>query len=289
MLGKVMKYELRSCGRLLLPFFGAALVLSGLARLAYLVAPLIWEPMANVLNGLATSVGVFALFGVILLTFVYVVVRFYQSMVAGEAYLSFTLPVGVGTHLAARLLAGILFCVASCLVAVLCALIFIPGATEVFSISSMPLTMNVNGTTSVMPASAITDAVRWSFAGLIAVTALISIVTNLLYAYVSFAAGGLVTKNRILGAVVAYLVISNVEGILSLVVALPFMFSMGRNTEELNAFMLNMVSRDPSSILGSLLGFAWSIVGLVAVVNLVFSVAHFLITRAIYTKRLNLE
>lgn len=288
MLGKVMKYEFKSCGRLLLPFFGLAILLSCVARGLQFVAPLLWQPLGNFLNSFAMMVGILVMIAVILLCIVYLVVRFYQGMVSNEAYLTFTLPVSANTHIIGRLLVGTIYSMASFLVAFVSALILIPGFWDI--LAKPGVYMRAVGNLGVSQGRFSVPASVWaSGAGLVVVTLLLSVAGSLLMFYAAMAAGRSISRNRALGGVAAYLLLNAVEGVLTLPLVFPLMNIFGKTDAEMAAYFKSLPVEDLSQSLHNIIGAVWLFAGILLAINLVFAVAHYLICRHYFGKQLNLE
>lgn len=292
MLGKVMKYEFRSAGRLILPYFGLAIVISGVLRLMLLIAGAIWAPAGMVLGGIATSLGGMLLFAVVIMAFVVLVVRFYQSMNGREAYLTFTLPVKPGTQLWGRLIVSTVYTVLSCVVAVACGFIFIPGfAQSLLSNADIPLEVNgqLVGTFSTTQLSTGT----WlSVYGLIVALALVTVVSNLLKLYASFAIGTRLGPNRVVGSILGYVILNVAETLLVLpLIVVPIIAQFTTGNALINRLMgdVDALLADMAGTVDAVLRFAWILMGIVAAFTLVLSVVHFLLCRYFYGKRLNLE
>ncbi len=102
MLGKLLKYELGATARIFLPLYGALIVVSMANNLL----------MRLQLDSL-TIVGFLALFGLMVatavLTIVILIERFYSNLLGSEGYLMFTLPVGVGSLVASKLIVSLIW------------------------------------------------------------------------------------------------------------------------------------------------------------------------------------
>lgn len=122
MLGKLMKYDLRSGIRTFsLIWIGLALLgaingltirfvlagdtQSGLVSFVFGVLPMI------LLVALYVAMGIFVL--------VFIIDRFYKGLLGNEGYLMFTLPVTSAAHIASKALTSMIFSVASAIVALL--------------------------------------------------------------------------------------------------------------------------------------------------------------------------
>ncbi|MGI6031204.1 MAG: hypothetical protein ACOX7F_06855 [Eubacteriales bacterium] len=132
MLSKLTKYELMGTGRVLLPMYGALLILGVVVRLftgngnsEALQMPQ-WLELMSVLSVMAYTAVMVAVF---VLTFIVLVQRFYKNLLGDEGYLMFTLPVPTWKLVISKMLAALLWCVVSMAVAVLSGfLIVVNGA-----------------------------------------------------------------------------------------------------------------------------------------------------------------
>ncbi|MDP4153911.1 MAG: hypothetical protein Q8865_10830 [Bacillota bacterium] len=86
MLGKLMKYELKSSARILLPLYAAALIMSCVTKLTFKVG----GTFPRIISSLLMT-GIFIAF--IVMTFLILIQRFYKNLLGDEGYLMFTLPV----------------------------------------------------------------------------------------------------------------------------------------------------------------------------------------------------
>ena len=116
MLGKLMKYEIKSCGRIFFPFYIVTLVFSILGGL-----------FINFDNGvhdftLVYLIGTLAAFGLfiaaIVLTIVLIVQRFNKSLLGDEGYLMFTLPVRNEALVLSKFLTSLLFIIFTVIVSI---------------------------------------------------------------------------------------------------------------------------------------------------------------------------
>ncbi len=126
MLGKLMRYELRSTGRILSIFYIVAVA----TVLLQVLASLPEQPVLDILLTLGTIVIIPAL---LVGTLVIIAVRYYQNLFGREGYLTQTLPVSKGKVLLSHTLLALfwLFCSALiCLLAIV-ALVFILSSASV--------------------------------------------------------------------------------------------------------------------------------------------------------------
>ena len=104
MLSRLMKYEMRSQSRLLLPLHALLLLASILGR--FFITGKVYQRVPTVVFIILITLYLFSLVGISTGTQLFISVRFYQSLFSDEGYLAFTLPVTPGQHLLARTLVG---------------------------------------------------------------------------------------------------------------------------------------------------------------------------------------
>ena len=90
MLSRLMKYEMRSQSRLLLPLHALLLLASILGR--FFITGKIYERVPTVVFIILITLYLFSLVGISTGTQLFISVRFYQSLFSDEGYLAFTLP-----------------------------------------------------------------------------------------------------------------------------------------------------------------------------------------------------
>lgn len=118
MLGKLMKYEIRSCGRIFFPFYIMVLVFSMIAALFINFDNYEHDFSMVYIIGMLV---VFALFvSAIVLTILLIVQRFSKSLLEEEGYLMFTLPVSEKTLVLSKFLTSLLFIILTSIVSIVC-------------------------------------------------------------------------------------------------------------------------------------------------------------------------
>lgn len=124
MLGKVLKYDMRATGRVLLPvyaaLFGAAL-LFGLSLGALSDS----QSLFQILTGVIYAAVIVA---VVVITIVMIISRFYHSMMGEEGYLTHVLPVGTGTLIAGKTISASLWSLFGTIAGLLSAIVLVAGA-----------------------------------------------------------------------------------------------------------------------------------------------------------------
>ena len=110
MLGKLIKYELKAFGRVMLPLYGALLVASlvfaGTIRISMnSTARSLMEKFA-ILGGFLFAAAIIA---VMVMMVIMVVQRYYRNLLGTEGYLMFTLPVTTLSHILSKAISAFLW------------------------------------------------------------------------------------------------------------------------------------------------------------------------------------
>ncbi len=118
MLSKLLKQEFRATGRIMLPVFGALVILSVLGNFSILMMDrgVTDSIVLKILFGLLTAGFIIAIFGVMLVTLVLMVTRFYRNLLQDEGYLMHTLPVSVHGLVWSKMIVSLVWFVVSALV-----------------------------------------------------------------------------------------------------------------------------------------------------------------------------
>jgi len=124
MLNKLMKHELRSTSRIMLPILAAVLGLSVMSGISFRIMgsglELHWT--IKVMFFLMEAAFFLSLFAACVVAFVLMIQRFYKSLLGDEGYITMTLPVSVDGHLWNKLFTSVLWFVAvlaACVVGIL--------------------------------------------------------------------------------------------------------------------------------------------------------------------------
>ena len=253
MLGKLMKYELKATGRVLLPLYGAILLVSVLGAFSL-------ERMSEFEMGALLFVLVYTglCVALVVLTLVLIIQRFNRNLLKDEGYLMFTLPVSVHSLLFSKLFSALLWCV-------------LGGCVGLLSIALMTMIAM--------------DASQWGEfwavihqlihnvdleiagnLGLIGLLALMEGVSFLMTIYLSLSVGQIPTFNRYRG-LMAFITFLAITVIMSWLTGIPAFLHAG----DVSAF-------SPQAV-----------VGLYILYDVVVSALFYGGTWLILTKKLNLE
>lgn len=216
MLGKLFKYEGLAAARILLPLYGAIVLLTGMTIGFFHILPKnagITLPTALFI--ITTALFVLGLVAVCIVTFCLSLVRFYKNLLSDEGYLTHTLPVSTGSKLFVHIATAVFWMTVSILmVCVLLFLLFLSIDPE-HTINTLRLIMQ-DLQSEMNPSKAI---VMLELIPLY----LLSVVTLFLQFFAALTVGASIGsgKHKILNAVLVYLVIyvvRNIVGTLILVI-----------------------------------------------------------------------
>ena len=283
MLGKLMKYDLRSGIRTF------ALIWIGLAALAAINGLTlriafdgdIQSKLANFIVTVLPMVLLVVLYvamGIFMLVFI--INRFYKGLLGDEGYLMFTLPVSVSEHIASKLLTSMIFSVASAIVALLSGVLLMAVLTPLNFSDVAQAFQEAGRYLRVNPLPAGTGWLIAEFA----VYMLIGAAVTILQIYTAISIGHLAKKNRGWFALLAYVGISIafsiiVNGCMSLLQSDAFP-NVLLNWE----FCLDDTGWHVQGV-----GMMASTIGIGIGLELLKGTGFFFATRAILDKRLNLE
>ncbi|MBR0160194.1 MAG: hypothetical protein IJQ02_02715 [Oscillospiraceae bacterium] len=228
MLGKLMKQEFRATGRVMLPIFGALLILALLGNISMqLLAGEAGSISAfRVLLVLFIVFFVLGIFATAIMTIVIMVSRFYRNLLKDEGYLMFTLPVNVHEIVWAKLLVSLVwFLVAGLLIwLIVMATVLISSGTnlgEVFR--ELPSWAEIR---EVLRSYNLTGGLIRIGLQLL-VIAVLSCLASCLHFYAAMSLGHMFAKDKIILSIVFFVVIS-------------FLFSIVDNGYILSGMMGNL-------------------------------------------------
>lgn len=284
MLGKLMKYDLRSGIRTF------ALIWIGLAALAAIngltlriaVDGDIQSKLANFIITVLPMVLLVALYvamGIFMLVFI--INRFYKGLLGNEGYLMFTLPVTSTAHIASKALTSMIFSVASAIVALLSGVLLMAVLTPPNFSDVAQAFQEAGRYLRVNPLPAGTGWLIAEFA----VYMLIAAAVTILQIYTAISIGHLAKKNRGWFALLAYVGISIafsiiMNGCMSLLLQSDAFPNVLLNWE----FCLDDTGWHVQGV-----GMMASALGIYIGLDLLVGTGFFFATRAILSKRLNLE
>lgn len=261
MLGKLLKYEIKATARWFLPLYAAILLMAAINRLLF-SDPLAMEgpgfTFREMLAGLSVFAYVILIIGVMIITLVVCIIRFYKSLLGDEGYLMFTLPVKTWKHILSKLLIAMLWSFSSGLISFLSILIIIP-APELAEIrqafAEFQLIFGTGGYFTIP------------------LLMIVSLVFGVLEIYAAIALGQLFNKHKLLASFGMYIGINTVSQFV-LMLAMPIfvnsMFRFDGNIESI-------VKPVNQTIL------------LTGIITAILAAGCYILTNMLLKKKLNLE
>lgn len=281
MLGKLMKYDLRSCLRKFGPLWIAAVALSVLIGLSFRYVVDIEGGrggLVTFLLGVLPSMVLFGLFvAMAVLALIFVCERFYKGLLGDEGYLMLTLPASAGAHIASKGLTALILEIVSALIALLSGFLLVVVYRPVGFARGWVDFWRQLGQLDI-PAG-----VPWLIVEAVLLV-IVSAAAQTLKIYTAIALGHLAKKHRALWALLAYVGIGLVLNILFGVGIssglVGRMLGFGANTAIFSA---------SGALSGTAVGAAAGAMGSVILAELLVSAAYFFVTRGILMRHLNLE
>lgn len=294
MLGKLFKHEWKASIRV----YGMLYILAAIFTVAVILYRGIFEDFAlglesQWLRGIMISIEgllgigyVLVLLAVNILTLVYLIYRFYQTMVCDEAYLTHTLPVTTEQLIFVKSIMAFCFQMLSIFVTFLSflALIVVSGEWNTMASEFSEMIQTIK------------ESDYWcgNFAFTIILIILLVIVASffsILTYYMCISAGNLFNSHKLLGSVVVYLIFSVIIRIVSVILVVFGMWTAEKRLhymiEQANNISIiddRIASMPPSEILGFVNSYL--VVGLLVMVA--GTVALFAISRYLLKNKLNL-
>jgi hypothetical protein len=207
MLRKLLKYELKGTARYYLPLFGA-IVLFSIINSVYSG---IFTQKPGWINGALIFIEVILLIALMVMTFVITVQRFYKNLLGNEGYLMFTLPVSAHHNILSKLLAAMLWNIATLGTITRSIVIISRQVTDIISLIKL-LWQNLIHFFQIDALHATLMLVQWMSVGLLGVA------VSILYLYLSMSIGQLANDHKFLASFGAYLGIQAIMSVLSSVI-----------------------------------------------------------------------
>ena len=263
MLGKLLKYEIKATARLFLPMYITILIFAVINKIFDPFNTLDSSSSFNLqtILGAVSSILYFALIvGILVMTLVIMIQRFYKNLLGDEGYLMFTLPVKSWEHIISKLAVAMMWTIISLLIIIFSIIILI-GIDVVFA--ELPRLIDT-----------FLDSFGYRILLTIAYYAILELIGGILMIYCAISLGHLFPKHKLIASFGMYCALYFINQIVGLVLLLLFgrdfiasVVATGAPTPaQVNTFLLSL---SPSPIL--------------------LSIGYFVITNFILNKHLNLE
>ena len=273
MVKKLLKHELGSYIRILLPVNAILLIVATVARIVQFFESdtvtyniVFWSSMVAVFMGIMAS---------IFMTVIVAVIRFYKNLFTAEGYLTFTLPVTPAQHITVKLLGAVIFELIS-VFTILLSLVIVSAGDVLVEVIKAAVYL-ISRFFNEAGAEIATHFVFYAIEALIMFA--ISSVFGILVYYTCISIGQMARKNRVFMAVLAYFGYYMIMQILSTVFMVVFtVLELAGALEPIFMFFEN------HAIASFHIIFCTAIAVYAGV-----SVLFFFINKKIITKKLNLE
>lgn len=267
-MGRLMKYDLRAAMKLFVPLWIGTLILSLINSFTIPAQSEIESRMLEFFVSMMMIAYVLAVIAIVIVTIIYIIMRFYQGLLKDEGYLTFTLPVGIDSILWAKAFTGLILLAVSGVVCMLSLLILVWQFLE-FQDFSLFFRMFAENST-------VGDGIMIIFSAVLA--AVSTCLSGIFHGYLSMGFGQLAKKRKLGMSVLSYVIISTVSSTIAGVVIMPLFVWLMENMGQTNVLMLF------DGIKG-----VWLIFLLISLYNLIFTAIYYFPTRYIFKNKLNLE
>ncbi|MBR2728534.1 MAG: ABC-2 transporter permease [Lachnospiraceae bacterium] len=195
MLTKLIGYEMKAFGRIILPLYAATIGLSFLIGLGIRFLP--EKAYTNWVGGLVITTFSVLIVATMVMTAVLCVQRFYQNLLANEGYLMFSLPVGTHTLILSKALGALIWALLGCLAGIATMTVMALGAMPFREIGRAlrDISMALN---RLFLRDGLVQCLIWTL------IAVLLFAVMLMQIYAALAIGHQWTAHRILGSVLAY-------------------------------------------------------------------------------------
>ena len=285
MLGKLMKYDLRSGIRTFSLIWIGLAVLAAINGLTLRIAfdGDIQSELANFIITVLPMVLLVALYAAMgIFVLVFIINRFYKGLLGDEGYLMFTLPVSTSEHIGSKLLTSLIFQIGSIAVAVLSGGLLLSVLAPA---NLSDITAAIRDVTDYLTGNPLPAGTGWVIAEF-AVYMLIGAAVTILQIYTAISIGHLAKKHRGWFALLAYIGISIAVSVVMRGCMSLFFQSSGAAADILLGWQISV---DNSGWHTQGIGMMASALGIYIGLALLEGTGFFFATRAILNKRLNLE
>ena len=211
MLGKLLKYELKAMGRVLLPLYIVMIAACGLfagnIKLTESKVMTAFFERFSLITGLFMVLSVI---GVTIVMIILIIQRFYKNLTGTEGYLMFTLPVTTLEHILSKMISAFIWVILGVIAGTIAGMLMISifGELAEFWRELRDVLKTLTNTSNLVLQ-----------VSLLIVLLILGVMESLTQVYAAIAVGHQMNSHRLLYSVVAYLGLSMIEGALGM---LPF-------------------------------------------------------------------
>ena len=277
MLGKLIKHEFKDTGKVLLPLNLALICVTIIGMIV--LGLRIFETDSIAVGFLAVALVLFYILAIVALfivTYIYLMIRFYRSMYSSEGYLTHTLPVSTFSILNTKILVSVFWAFLTMVLSVASVFALIFSALGASGELSSVDWSNVWSEMEYVFGTSISSVIGW---GLLLM--LLSSFSGLLMIYCSISIGQLFNKYKVGAAIVTYVIIYIVLQIISMIVSLSQSLSAATNVDYYSSSVSNELTT-LHEIFGS--SFTASMIQ-----SIILIIIYYVTCAYISNKKLNLE
>lgn len=272
MLGKLLKYEIKSTARIFLPIYGLIIALA-LINKAFISQGSFSSYDGNykamhIIASISMAAYVSFIVALFVVTLVVLIRRFYRNLLGDEGYLSFTLPVKVHSHIDSKLITTFMWEAISLIVSAFSIFIMTINKDTVNDFSEFCM--------AVSRFFATNGAIVTQILIEIILTAIVGILACTLQIYASIVIGNLSSKHKMLAGFGAFVGFGIVQQIIGSTVFGNLIYSFTFSMDHATSTMASLYAVR-SFLLATI------------IFSLVFSVIFYFITEWMLRKKLNLE
>jgi len=258
MLAKLLKYEIKATARWFIPLYAALVLFTLISRFLLYNDPYVTNEATDfwqIARILSISIYAFLFIGIMVVTFVVIIQRFYKNLLGDEGYLMFTLPVQAWKHIVSKLLIAMLWNFLSAVIGMCSVMLLIPAQDLADFGLLVTGIKKYFGTIGYFSFSLLT---------------IISLVFSIIEMYAAIALGHLFRKHKLLASFGMYIGLNTVSQ-MAFMLIIPFLMNIIGSLSDVTPGRLNTL------ILMSIIIFA------------LLSTAWFIVTNLILKRKLNLE
>lgn len=278
MLGKLLKYEWKSTGRILPLIYLAVLVLSVFVGISFR-NNMVWDriPWGNLIF---FSIYMILIVAMAVVTIVVIIERFYKSMISQEGYLMHTLPVKPWQHIISKLCMAIIW-VAIAIVVVVLSILIIGGASGVLTevLAELDISLMLNEMEYLFGDNVL---------DILIICGIVQGIRLILQVYAAMAIGGSATKNKIAYSFLAFVVIAVIVSVIASIISMGAMMGMFASANGIMELFMG-APVDEAALNAGFDGMFGGLYAMQLVMDGAFAVVFFFVTNHFLSKRLNLE
>lgn len=276
MLSKLMYHEFKATRRVFFPAYGIMIALAVISSIFMILSNSL-QRLAVPLTLLLAAYGL-SLFAVGILSFVYMIVRFYKNLLCDEGYLMFTLPATPAQLIWSKCIVSTIWMVVSTILCIVTlGILLIPLMLGTISTADTSFWNTIHLGFQYIAQTCGIHAI--TFPILLIVLGIVYIANSCMHIYACLAVGGLFNKHRLGAAIIAFIVFAIAWNIILTVLL------------SVSSKISNVFSWDPFSYLAftnTLSASYLFIIGSI-IVFIVCMLVNFCITNYLFKRHLNLQ